>query len=76
MYRIEDFNIGDKLFRFNGTKWKYVTSIVEKSRTNYGIRSKHIKGIVVIERFILENEGFIALSKESNNERTKNKISR
>ena len=76
MYRIEDFKVGDKLYRFNDkSEWEYVTTIVEKSRTNYGIRSKHIKGIVVIERFILENEGFIALSKESNNERTKNKIS-
>ena len=65
MYRIEDFNIDDKLFRFNGTKWEYVTTIVEKSRTNYGIHSKQIKGIVVVERFILENEGLIALSKES-----------
>ena len=65
MYRIEDFNVGDKLFRFNGTKWEYITTIVEKSRTNYGIRSKHIKGIIVVEKFILENEGLIALSKES-----------
>ena len=75
MYRIEDFKVGDKLYRFNDkSEWEYVTTIVEKSRTNYGIRSKQIKGIVVIERFILENEGFIALSKESNNERTKDKI--
>ena len=65
MYRIEDFNVGDKLFRFNGSAWKYITTIVEKSRTNYGIRSKHIKGIIVVEKFILENEGLIALSKES-----------
>tara|TARA_Y100001937_G_scaffold125952_1_gene193965 strand:+ start:1670 stop:2029 length:360 start_codon:yes stop_codon:yes gene_type:complete len=65
MYRIDNFNVGDKLYRFIGTEWKYVTTIVEKSYTNYGIHSKHIKGIVVVERFILENEGLIALSKES-----------
>ena len=43
MYRIEDFKVGDKLYRFNDkSEWEYVTTIVEKSRTNYGIRSKQI----------------------------------
>ena len=62
MYRIEDFKVGDKLFRFTNSKWEYVTSIVVKSHTSYGIRNKHVEGIVMVERNIMEKEGLIALS--------------
>jgi hypothetical protein len=61
MYRIEDFKVGDRLYRFINSKWEYVTSIVVKSHTSYGIRNKHVNGIIMIERNIMEKEGYIAL---------------
>ena len=65
MYRIEDFNVGNKLYRFKNSRWEFVTTVVEKTRTNYSITNKHLKGVLVVDRSLLESEGLIALLKES-----------
>jgi|TARA_R110001583_G_scaffold134990_3_gene286731 hypothetical protein len=64
MYNIDNFNVGDKLYRFQNSQWEFVTTVVERTRTNYSITNKHLTGALVVERSLLENEGLIALSKE------------
>jgi len=60
MYRIKDFRIGDRLYYFRDSCWKYHATVTTTDKNSYGLSSQHLDGIVVVQRIVLDKEGFIA----------------
>ena len=60
MYRIKDFRIGDRLYHYQDSQWKYHATVTTTDTTSYGLSNRFVDGIVVVVKDGLEKSGFIA----------------
>ncbi len=59
MYKVRDFNVGDKIYRHKNSAWRYYGEICKVTDQCYGIRTKLIIGMLMIEKGLFENSGYI-----------------
>jgi hypothetical protein len=60
MYRINNFEVGDYLYKYDGSEWKYKGRIATVNNASYGIRNDKICGIVMINKSLCKTQGYIA----------------
>ena len=64
MYRINNFKIGDRLYHYKDSQWKYHATVIDRDGTSYGLSSKFVDGTVIVIRNVLDKAGFIGSPKK------------
>ena len=61
-YKITDFEVGDYLYKFEKDKWVSYGKIVIQEGQVFGIRSAKFDGVIMLRKYLVYGEGFIASS--------------
>ena len=59
MYKIGDFKVGDKIYQHKNNEWQFCGEICKVTDQCYGIRSKLIVGMFMVDKNLFESSGYI-----------------